>query len=191
MYMPSSLKIGPSGGPHIEFDEVDGELVLRIPGNMIDATGSAISNLETLNGVTVEAHSDRHESGGADQLDVTGLSGDLADAQDAKTHGNGAHNPDFATQGDFDNHSGRHESGGQDEINVSGLSGDLADAQDAKAHSGTHGYQGSDELATALRYAPQAEPETPTTGCVRWYDDLQDAYKVKFSDGSAITVGEL
>lgn len=143
MYMPSSLKIGPSGGPHIEFDEVDGELVLRIPGNMIDATGSAISNLETLNGVTVEAHSDRHESGGADQLDVTGLSGDLADAQDAK------------------------------------------------AHSGTHGYQGSDELATALRYAPQAEPETPTTGCVRWYDDLQDAYKVKFSDGSAITVGEL
>ena len=62
---------------------------------------------------------------------------------------------------------------------------------DQKGHAGRHGHQETDELATALRYEPQGEPETPESGCVRWYDDTADAYKVKFSDGSAITVGEL
>jgi len=32
------------------------------------------------------AHAATHEDGGADEIDVTGLSGDLADAQDPKSH---------------------------------------------------------------------------------------------------------
>lgn len=57
-------------------------------------------------------------------------------------------------------------------------------------HADTHGYEGTDELATALRYAPESEPATPTSGCVRWYDGTANAYKVKFDDGSTITLGE-
>ena len=41
--------------------------------------------------------SERYESGGDDELTVTGLSGDLADAQDPKTHDNAAHSEDFIT----------------------------------------------------------------------------------------------
>lgn len=66
-----------------------------------------------------EAHSDTHEDTGSDEISVAGLSGDLADAQDAKAH------------------SASHENGGADEISVAGLSGDLADAQDPKSHDNT------------------------------------------------------
>lgn len=61
-------------------------------------------------------HSLRHESGGADEINVGGLSGSLADAQEPTAH------------------STEHENGGTDEISVEGLSGDLADAQDPKSH---------------------------------------------------------
>ena len=66
-----------------------------------------------------------------------------------------------------------------------------AHVQDQKNHKDRHGYEGSDELATALKYDPESEPNTPADGCVRWYDETDDAYKVKFSDGNSITVGEL
>jgi len=59
-----------------------------------------------------------------------------------------------------------------------------------KGHAQEHGYEGDDELATALKYDPQAEPATPTDGCVRWYDSTEDAYKVKFDDGTSVTVAE-
>ena len=111
-----------------------------------------------------EDHSTRHESGGADELSVTGLSGDLADEQDAKPHdiGGATHNADTlanlnskvsdATLDDTNDtrepeaHSTTHESGGADEISVDGLSGDLADAQDPKGHTTTHQSGGSDEI---------------------------------------------
>jgi len=62
------------------------------------------------------AHGVTHESGGSDELDVTGLSGELADLQPPK------------------NHASSHESGGSDELDVTGLSGALADDQPAQAH---------------------------------------------------------
>ena len=111
-----------------------------------------------------EDHSTRHESGGADELSVTGLSGDLADEQDAKPHdiGGATHTADTlanlnskvsdATLDDTNDtrepeaHSTTHESGGADEISVDGLSGDLADAQDPKGHTTTHQSGGSDEI---------------------------------------------
>lgn len=57
------------------------------------------------------AHATSHENGGADEINVAGLSGVLADPQTPASH---------ATS---------HENGGADEINVAGLSGQLADAQ--------------------------------------------------------------
>lgn len=58
-------------------------------------------------------------------------------------------------------------------------------------HSSRHGYEGADELATALKYDPESEPTTPTDGCVRWYDSTDDAFKVKFSDGGIVTLAQL
>ena len=40
-------------------------------------------------------HSARHEDGGADALDVTGLSGVLADQQDPQSHGNARHTANY------------------------------------------------------------------------------------------------
>ena len=60
-----------------------------------------------------EPHATTHQSGGTDEINVAGLSGELADPQPPKTH---------ATS---------HQNGGTDEINVAGLSGKLADLQDA------------------------------------------------------------
>ena len=140
--MASRINIGPENGPFVKIDEEDGELVIRVPEDTVDFDTSDIENLGQLNGVIVENHNQRHESGGADELSVTGLSGDLADAQDPK------------------------------------------------AHSETHGFEGADELATALRYEPEAEPATPTSGCVRWYDETEAAYKAKFDDGETVTIAQ-
>ena len=56
-------------------------------------------------------HKSMHENGGSDEIDVTGLSGELADPQPPKTH------------------AASHQHGGSDEIDVTGLPGLLADPQ--------------------------------------------------------------
>jgi len=61
-------------------------------------------------------HAVTHEDTGIDEVDVTGLSGLLADAQTPIIH-----------------HL-EHETGGSDEINVTNLAGELADDQPPKAH---------------------------------------------------------
>jgi hypothetical protein len=65
-----------------------------------------------------------------------------------------------------------------------------ADDHHAQDHQSRHGIGGADELATALRYAPESEPPTPTSGVVRWYDSSADAFKAKFDDGSTVTLAE-
>lgn len=74
-------------------------------------------------------HASRHEDTGADEIDVTGLSGELADDQPPKDHG-----PD-------------HENGMGDEINVEALSGVLADPQTPAVHNTDHEEGQADELA--------------------------------------------
>ena len=87
-------------------------------------------------------HSERHESNGDDELSVEGLSGDLADEQDAKPHdiGGPTHTADTlanlnskvsdATLDDSadprepEAHAATHE-GGSDSLNVFNLTGDL------------------------------------------------------------------
>jgi hypothetical protein len=74
---------------------------LNVGGNL-DVTGNL-----TVTGSTPapNAHASSHQNGGADEISVEGLSGDLADPQDPKTH------------------ASTHESGGSDEIDLTGLSG--------------------------------------------------------------------
>lgn len=62
-------------------------------------------NIGTLHGLDLGNHNARHENGGADEISVTGLSGDLADPQDPKTHNNDAHNPNYTSESDFDDHT--------------------------------------------------------------------------------------
>lgn len=63
----------------VRFDTTTGKLVQNSVVT-IDDSGN-FSGAGTFNGVTVEAHADRHENGGADEIDVTALSGQLADPQ--------------------------------------------------------------------------------------------------------------
>ncbi len=64
-------------------------------------------------------HAARHQSGGADEINVAGLSGELVDNQPPKTH------------------AASHQNAGSDEISVAGLSGELADNQPPKSHNNT------------------------------------------------------
>lgn len=57
------------------------------------------------------AHASEHENTGGDEINVAGLSGELADGQPPKAH------------------AASHENTGGDEISVAGLSGVLADDQ--------------------------------------------------------------
>lgn len=75
--------------------------------------------------ITVSAHASTHQNGGDDELNLAGLNGDLADAQDAKAH------------------VSTHQNGGSDEISLTGLDGVLADKQDSDK------LQGRDLVATA------------------------------------------
>lgn len=94
-------------------------------------------------------HASRHEDGGADEISVASLSGELADAQPPKAHdlGGAAHGIDTLadlnlkiSDADLDDsggtrtpsaHKSAHQNDGADEISVAGLSGVLADDQDA------------------------------------------------------------
>lgn len=102
--------------------------------NNVDADTADVSTLVDGSGVSHSqeledtGHGAKHESGGSDELNVTGLSGSLADAQEPTAH---------ATD---------HESGGPDELDVTGLSGSLADAQEPTTHQATHQQGGADEL---------------------------------------------
>jgi len=68
-------------------------------------------NFGQLKRLLEKGHKASHEKGGVDEINVTGLSGELADPQKPKGH------------------ASDHEKGGSDEINVTGLKGVLADKQ--------------------------------------------------------------
>ncbi len=73
-------------------------------------------------------HASDHQNAGSDEINVTGLSGLLADDQNPVDH---------ATD---------HENGGGDEIDVTGLSGLLADEQDPLDHATDHQAGGGDAI---------------------------------------------
>lgn len=89
------------------------------------------------------AHAPSHEDGGTDEIDVTGLSGLLADEQDPL------------------NHAADHEDGGGDEIDVTNLSGLLADPQTPIAHHLDHEDGGGDEIDVTGLSGLLADAQTP------------------------------
>lgn len=98
------------------------ELVFNSDGSLnvssIDSDSLEAANL-VVNGVDFDTHSLRHEDGGADELDLTGLSGDLADAQDPKTH------------------AGTHTAGGSDPLDPEALDGSAGQDGEVLVSDGT------------------------------------------------------
>lgn len=122
----------------------------------VDLTLNHHSGTDITADLEEENHSVEHENGGNDEIDVTGLSGILGQAQNINAYSNttnlgytrgidlqpGANitiTPAYnatvtayyiSTTGlETENHASEHQNGGADEINVEGLSGLLADAQ--------------------------------------------------------------
>lgn len=135
----------------------------------VDLTGIAANDIIYWNAVAgewqpiamwVAAHAASHEVGGADVIDVGGLSGQLADDQHVK-------DAEVLAVAAALLHAARHELGGADVINVAGLSGQLADDQHVKdaevlavaaalLHEATHVAGGADDIDSALAIAAMA-----------------------------------
>ena len=96
--------------------------------NLLPPTTIVVAEGEAPPGPDVPLHAPQHEEGGADQLNVDGLSGVLAQAQPPSTH------------------VASHQAGGADQLNVAGLAGVLANPQTPIVHSNAHH---SPDLATA------------------------------------------
>ncbi len=93
--------------------QVDGSYKIRVAADLqaelVDHE-ARITEIED-NGAPPGVHAPTHQNGGADEINVAGLSGVLADPQTPATH------------------ASMHENGGAGEISVAGLSGVLSDPQ--------------------------------------------------------------
>jgi len=94
----------------------DAQKIKSIPVNITDISGGDYLAYDATNTEfkpatpgTPSAHATSHEDGGTDEINVAGLSGELADPQPAKAH------------------ASTHQNGGADEIDLTGLSGIPAD----------------------------------------------------------------
>lgn len=117
---PSSPWVNITGGGGGSVDATNvwytGPAIPNVIGAVPDHLQNILISLDSNLGAGIivpAAHATSHENLGADEIDVTGLSGLLADAQTPLGHGS------------------THEDAGSDEIDVTGLSGKLADLQDA------------------------------------------------------------
>ena len=125
------------------YNSTTGKLLKNSAATLTDA--GAMAGIATVNGVVVEGHAARHEDAGADEIDVTDLSGLLADPQTPAAH------------------AAAHEDGGGDEIDVTDLSGVLADPQVPVAHAAAHEDGGGDEIDVTDLSGVLADPQTPAT----------------------------
>jgi len=97
--------------------------------NNVDADTADVSTLVDGSGVSHSqeledtGHGAKHESGGSDELNVTGLSGSLADAQEPTTH------------------QATHQQGGADELQVGSLGTASTDTSQFFAPDGSGGIQ--------------------------------------------------
>ena len=85
----------------------------------IDMNGNDIVNPGLVDGVDVSSHASRHENGGADEINVNGLSGQLADPQKT-TWDLVANKPSTFPPSA---HASSHQDGGSDELSVGKLDG--------------------------------------------------------------------
>jgi len=118
----------------------------------------------------VNPHAPTHENGGADEINVAGLSGLLADGQTPLAH------------------AATHENGGADEISVLGLSGLLADGQTPLAHAASHENGGADEINVAGLSGQLADDQLPVQATEILKGGGEIATQVETDAGASDTV---
>jgi len=116
-----------------------------VPANNYFGPVEVVVTGETPPPPPIDEHHTQHENGGADELNLDGLPGKLAENQEPTEH------------------ASAHQDGGADQLDVDGLSGELAEPQTAKSHAGTHstggadpiiGYEETSHRGAASGYAP-------------------------------------
>lgn len=125
----------------------------------IDMGTNAITNVGNVDGVDISSHSTRHENGGADEINVSGLSGDLSDAQDPKTH------------------ASTHFDGGADELDAADLSGaDGTSGQYLKTDGATASWADLSISSEFIAYEP---------GITQWGSGLsnEEIYMMQLQSG--------
>ena len=144
------------------------------------------------------AHKTSHQNAGADELNVNGLSGLLADDQhvlDAEV---------LAVAAALV-HAARHQNGGGDEISVAGLSGLLADDQHvldaevlaiaaALVHAARHQNGGADEISVAGlsgELADNQPPKAHASDHTDGTDDIQNATAAQKGLATAVQITKL
>lgn len=122
---------------------------------------------------TPSQHNSTHEDGGSDEINVGGLSGQLADAQTPISHNNTYHStnyePEFSKNTAFNKNFGT----GSTEVCV-GNDARLSDSRTPTAHSSSHETGGSDEI-----YFSQLEH---TSGDPTLHDSLTSTPHVSSSE---------
>lgn len=117
---------------------IDGEDI-----KLVDGVQTTPRKLDEIVKGSHSAHKIRHQNAGADEINVGGLSGELADNQPPKEH------------------KTSHQNTGGDEINVGGLSGLLADGQTPLGHKVSHQNGGGDEIDVVGLSGLLADGQTP------------------------------
>lgn len=127
---------------------------------------------------TVATHHATHENGGADEISVAGLSGELADDQPAKAHdlGGTKHNADTLANLNA-------------KVNDATLD-DRGDPRDPNAHKASHEDTGADEISIAGLLGEPAELTTHKGLNSIHHSNVADLTFIIDGGGSAITTGE-
>jgi hypothetical protein len=121
------------------------QLIYKTQVNIAPTLNTGGGSTTVVTGGDSSAHAATHEAGGSDPIELTGLSGLLADPQTPLAH------------------KTSHQMGGADALNVGGLSGLLADGQTPLGHKASHQSGGADALNVAGLTGLLATPQTPAT----------------------------
>ena len=138
-----------------------------------------------------QVHAASHENGGSDEINVAGLSGELADNQPPKAHALGgvAHNADTmanlnakisdatlddsSAPRDPNAHKASHQDGGSDEISVAGLAGEPTELTTHKAlETGVHGLKGG--VSFGVYQTSDQTIAKDTTVVLNWHAESWD-----------------
>jgi hypothetical protein len=116
------------------------------------------------------SHASRHQNGGADEIDVTGLSGVLADAQTPAAH------------------ASTHEDGGADAINAGNLTGTITSTSEKFRVSNSAMTGSTDYFGTEFRDLTLIDTSTTTTDTGGGYVTANDKYVVVSTNNNVLQV---
>jgi hypothetical protein len=133
----------PGLGPYLIIADVTCDHDQYEPNNHLAPTYITVTAAPPPPPPPVALHAGQHEDGGADEVNIDGLSGQAAEPQTPA------------------NHKTSHQVGGTDQLDVTGLPGTLATPQPIWAHSSTHEEGGTDKVNVDGLHGILADSQTP------------------------------